>query len=266
MDGRPAPAFVAVSTNPAIDRVARIEGGSERGRRRRRVARDARGQGVHAACVAAELGAETRDRHDRRGQERRSPARAARRRAARGRRRPGRRRRRGGPTRWSAPRGRSGRGPRAGRRPDRGGGRRARLRARRRSPPVPHVVAVCGSLPPGAPTDLHARLVATARELGAFTILDCSTPEALAAALAEGPDLVAPNLAEAAALLGAGSTPRPATASSRRSRTRSGIAAPPRSGSASGRREACSPTPRVASASPRSRPSGSSTRSAAATR
>jgi 1-phosphofructokinase family hexose kinase len=69
-------------------------------------------------------------------------------------------------------------------------------------PEPPLAVAICGSLPPGAPTDLHARLVTTARDLGAFTILDCSTPEALAAALAEAPDLTAPNLAEACALLG----------------------------------------------------------------
>jgi tagatose 6-phosphate kinase len=66
---------------------------------------------------------------------------------------------------------------------------------------VPRIVAVCGSLPPGAPVDLHARLVAAAKELGAFTILDCSTPEALAAGLAAGPDLVAPNLTEAKKLL-----------------------------------------------------------------
>jgi 1-phosphofructokinase family hexose kinase len=67
---------------------------------------------------------------------------------------------------------------------------------------APTVIAVSGSLPAGAPVDLHARLVATARGLGSFTILDCSSPTALAAALAEGPDLVAPNLAEAGALLG----------------------------------------------------------------
>jgi 1-phosphofructokinase len=69
-------------------------------------------------------------------------------------------------------------------------------------PDPPLAVAVCGSLPPGAPTDLHARLIAAARDLGAFTILDCSTPEALAAGLGAGPDLAAPNLTEAGALLG----------------------------------------------------------------
>jgi 1-phosphofructokinase family hexose kinase len=64
------------------------------------------------------------------------------------------------------------------------------------------VVAVSGSLPRGAPADLHARLIATARRAGAFAILDCSTPEALAAGLEAGPDLVAPNLDEAAAFTG----------------------------------------------------------------
>ena len=61
-------------------------------------------------------------------------------------------------------------------------------------------VAICGSLPAGAPVDLHARLVAAARAAGARTILDCSTVDAFAAALEAGPDLVAPNLEEARAL------------------------------------------------------------------
>jgi 1-phosphofructokinase family hexose kinase len=64
-------------------------------------------------------------------------------------------------------------------------------------------IAICGSLPPGAPVDLHARLVAAARAGGARTILDCSTVPAFEAALASEPDLVAPNLAEARRLLGA---------------------------------------------------------------
>jgi 1-phosphofructokinase family hexose kinase len=63
-------------------------------------------------------------------------------------------------------------------------------------------VAICGSLPPGAPIDLHARLVTTARAAGARTILDCSTVPAFEAALAAEPDLVAPNLPEARALMG----------------------------------------------------------------
>ena len=77
----------------------------------------------------------------------------------------------------------------------------------------PAVVAVCGSLPTGSPADLHARLVAAARDRGDHTILDCSSPEALPAALAEGPDLFTPNLAEARRLLGADeSAPIPADA------------------------------------------------------
>ena len=60
------------------------------------------------------------------------------------------------------------------------------------------IVAVCGSLPPGTAPDLHARLLGAARAAGCFAILDCSTPAALEPALAAGPDLVAPNLAEAA--------------------------------------------------------------------
>jgi 1-phosphofructokinase family hexose kinase len=65
-------------------------------------------------------------------------------------------------------------------------------------------VAICGSLPAGAPVDLHARLVAAARAGGARAILDCSTVDAFAAALEASPDLVAPNLDEARALSGAG--------------------------------------------------------------
>jgi 1-phosphofructokinase len=63
--------------------------------------------------------------------------------------------------------------------------------------PAFDTVAVCGSLPPGAPADLHARLVAAARDAGALTILDCSTVAAFEAALDARPELVAPNLAEA---------------------------------------------------------------------
>jgi 1-phosphofructokinase family hexose kinase len=62
-------------------------------------------------------------------------------------------------------------------------------------------VAICGSLPAGAPVDLHARLVAAAKAAGAQAILDCSTVDAFAAALETEPDLVAPNLEEAAVLM-----------------------------------------------------------------
>ena len=89
------------------------------------------------------------------------------------------------------------------------------------------MIAICGSLPPGAPVNLHARLIAAARERGAYTILDSSTPAALAAALSEGPDLVAPNLAEAALRSPATGPPREPEAMAE---LRSEAAAPARSG------------------------------------
>jgi len=62
------------------------------------------------------------------------------------------------------------------------------------------VVITAGSLPPGAPADLPALIVRAARAAGAFTVVDTSSGEALLTALAETPDLVTPNLQEAAAL------------------------------------------------------------------
>ncbi len=64
------------------------------------------------------------------------------------------------------------------------------------------VVAIAGSLPAGTAPDLHARLVDAASAAGAFTVVDSSSAPALERALAAGPDLVKPNAAEAAALLG----------------------------------------------------------------
>ena len=64
------------------------------------------------------------------------------------------------------------------------------------------VAIVSGSLPAGAPVDLHARLVRAARASGAFTILDSSSPEAFALAAQEQPGLVKPNLSEACHLEG----------------------------------------------------------------
>jgi 1-phosphofructokinase len=49
--------------------------------------------------------------------------------------------------------------------------------------PSCETVAICGSLPAGAPADLHARLVTAAKAAGARAILDCSTVEAFEAAL-----------------------------------------------------------------------------------
>jgi 1-phosphofructokinase family hexose kinase len=62
------------------------------------------------------------------------------------------------------------------------------------------VLACSGSLPPGAPDDAYARLVRVARERGAAAIVDVSGGQ-LDAALASGPDVVTPNLAEAEGLL-----------------------------------------------------------------
>ena len=78
------------------------------------------------------------------------------------------------------------------------------LTAGREKAPFANVAVIAGGLPPGAPPDLHARLVSRARECGAFTILDSSSPDALELALGAGPDLVKPNLAELSLLLGAG--------------------------------------------------------------
>ncbi|APU15368.1 MULTISPECIES: 1-phosphofructokinase [Actinoalloteichus] len=62
-------------------------------------------------------------------------------------------------------------------------------------------LVACGSLPPGCPADLHARLVHAARRSGARVAVDASGPP-LAAACAADPDLVTPNLAECAELAG----------------------------------------------------------------
>lgn len=62
--------------------------------------------------------------------------------------------------------------------------------------------AGCGSLPPGAPADFYARLVAAVHEGRALVAVDTSGPP-LAAAVAAGPDLVKPNAEELGALVGA---------------------------------------------------------------
>ncbi|MGI8475495.1 MAG: 1-phosphofructokinase family hexose kinase [Thermomicrobiales bacterium] len=61
--------------------------------------------------------------------------------------------------------------------------------------------AICGSLPPGLPTDFLARLAGVLRAAGVFTVLD-SSGEALRAGLAGRPHLLKPNRDEIAALLG----------------------------------------------------------------
>ena len=64
-----------------------------------------------------------------------------------------------------------------------------------------HETVVCaGSLPPGSPVDGYARVVAAAHRAGARAVVDASG-EVLRAALAAGPDVVSPNLAEAESLI-----------------------------------------------------------------
>jgi 1-phosphofructokinase family hexose kinase len=62
------------------------------------------------------------------------------------------------------------------------------------------VLACSGSLPPDAPGDAYARLVALAQRQGAVAIVDVAGAQ-LARALAAQPDAVTPNLAEAEGLL-----------------------------------------------------------------
>jgi 1-phosphofructokinase len=64
-------------------------------------------------------------------------------------------------------------------------------------------VVGCGSLPPGAPDDLYARLAPRARERGARVAVD-SSGAPMAAAVASRPALVKPNHEELAELVGHG--------------------------------------------------------------
>ncbi|HUG40347.1 MAG TPA: PfkB family carbohydrate kinase [Longimicrobiales bacterium] len=77
-------------------------------------------------------------------------------------------------------------------------------------------VACCGSLPPGLPEDLYARLGATARERGHRFVPDCDG-DALRRAVSVGCDLVAPNIHEAARLLGRAIDDGPAAVDAARS-------------------------------------------------
>jgi tagatose 6-phosphate kinase len=193
--------FVAVSTNPAIDRIARLEGPPTGVVPASELLETPGGKAIHAACVAAELGAEAVVVTTAGGKSGDAllallaaepvdvdhvPVTGA---------------TRGTYTLVAAEGGElvevhEPSGSLTEEECD-------RLVAALRGIGNPRAVAVCGSLPSGAPIDLHARLIATARELGAFTILDCSHPGALATAVAEAPDLVAPNLVEAGVLLDA---------------------------------------------------------------
>jgi fructose-1-phosphate kinase PfkB-like protein len=185
--------FVAVSTNPAIDRVARIEGPVGGIARASEFLETPGGKAIHAACVAAELGAPATVVTTAGGRNGALllellaseplevvPVAVA------------------GDTRGTYTLVGDGgdlvevhepSAPLTAQEAERLVAALAGLSAT--------VVAVCGSLPPGAPVDLHARLIAAARASGAFTILDCSTPQAFAAALEAEPDLVTPNREEA---------------------------------------------------------------------
>jgi 6-phosphofructokinase 2 len=67
--------------------------------------------------------------------------------------------------------------------------------------PFPRFVVGSGSLPEGVPDDFYARIAKLAKRRGARMILDTSGP-ALAAAVAEGVDLIKPNLREMRELTG----------------------------------------------------------------
>jgi 1-phosphofructokinase len=206
MHTRSEPRFVAVSTNPAIDRVARIEGAATGVVRASELLETPGGKAIHAARVAAELGAEAAVITTAGGRSGElllellaSEPVEVRPVSVTG-------STRGTYTLVAAEGGElvEVHEPSAPLTVSEAG----RLVAALAGSGAARAVAVCGSLPPGAPIDLHARLIATARELGAFTILDCSRPEALATAVAEAPDLVAPNLVEAGGLVDADVDPR----------------------------------------------------------
>lgn len=67
--------------------------------------------------------------------------------------------------------------------------------------PFPHFVVASGSLPGGVPDDFYARMAAITKRRGSQIILDTSGA-ALAAAVAEGVDLIKPNLREMRELTG----------------------------------------------------------------
>ena len=67
-------------------------------------------------------------------------------------------------------------------------------------------VAFCGSLPPGAPADLYARLICLVHKRGGYAILD-SSGTALRKGITAHPYAIKPNEHEAAELLGITETP-----------------------------------------------------------
>jgi 1-phosphofructokinase family hexose kinase len=73
------------------------------------------------------------------------------------------------------------------------------------------LLACSGSLPPGAPADAYGRLCGLAQQHGTLCIVD-GPGAALRHALAAGPDVVCPNVAEAELALGAGDGSEPVEA------------------------------------------------------
>jgi 6-phosphofructokinase 2 len=67
--------------------------------------------------------------------------------------------------------------------------------------PKPAIIAASGSLPPGAPDDLYARVARIGKDLGSLVIVDTSGP-AFRKALDEGVYLIKPNLRELRQLIG----------------------------------------------------------------
>ncbi|ANV99136.1 1-phosphofructokinase family hexose kinase [Bradyrhizobium icense] len=67
--------------------------------------------------------------------------------------------------------------------------------------PFPRFLVASGSLPDGVPDDFYAQIARIAKQRGARMVLDTSGP-ALAAAAAEGVDLIKPNLREMRELTG----------------------------------------------------------------
>jgi 6-phosphofructokinase 2 len=67
--------------------------------------------------------------------------------------------------------------------------------------PFPRLLVASGSLPDGVPDDFYAQVARIAKQRGAKVVLDTSGP-GLAAAMAEGVDLIKPNLREMRELTG----------------------------------------------------------------
>jgi 6-phosphofructokinase 2 len=87
--------------------------------------------------------------------------------------------------------------------------------------PAPRYVVASGSLPPGAPTDLYARVAVIARDLGAKLLFD-SSGSSLSEALKVGAYLIKPNLRELGELSGEDLSDERAWMSAARAQVRSG--------------------------------------------